>query len=404
MKIVYLLSYFELVGGQEFFLARQQAKQGHDVTVIASDVPYPIPGLHDRYRQDGFTDEQSTHRPGKIQYDGMTIYRLHSLFHYQDFILVGGVEKLLLEIRPDIIFGHEPRTMVPIISARLKKKLDCIYILDSHDFFHKVQNHAWWQRVLRYTEYFWWRRWFVDYAYRQADLIIPVADDCRNFMMKTHHITADRIRQLPLGLETDYFHYDEQTRISHRQKLGLAETDIVLLFAGYMFRRKALESLIDAVAKLKDLPLKLVFAGDGPADYITELKAQVEKLGVQQKVIFAGVGGRPQMIAHYCAADIGVWPGNNSLVVMEAMACRLPVIMADMQLAHLVKHGNGRLVPYGDTSALEAAIAELAKNPSLRKEMGLAGERSVLEQYSYMASARLVSSWMEELLAKKAKA
>lgn len=403
MRIVYLLSYFEVVGGQEFFLARQQAKQGHEVFVIAADVPYPIPGLRDRYLQDGLTDREYDHRPGRMQFAGLTIIRVHSFFHYQDFILVRGVKELLVELKPDVVFAHEVRNIVPMIGARYKKALGYVYFVDSHDFFHRVQNHAWWQRALRYVEYFWWRRWFVQYAFVRADALIAVAKDCRAFMIERHGIAPERIRDLPLGVESEYFTFDQQLRADTRRARGIEPDEFVLLFGGYMFRRKALENLVELMARLKNMKARLIFAGDGPADYIAELKALADKQGVADRIIFTGVVGRPQMRAWYCAADVGIWPGNNSLVVLEAMSCRLPVIMADMQLAHLVSHGNGLAVPYADTGAMEKSVRQLAADPKLRAEMGRLGEAAAIAHYSYAAIAKTVTAWMEEALAQKLK-
>ncbi|MBI4092927.1 MAG: glycosyltransferase family 4 protein [Candidatus Kerfeldbacteria bacterium] len=400
MRIVYLLSYFELVGGQEFFLARQQAKQGHEVFVVGSDLFYPVPRIRERYLMDGFGQEWLKRRPGRSKYEGLTIIRLPTVFHYQDFILVRGVKEVLVELRPDVVFGHEPRTIVPILGARYKQQFGYLYYLDSHDFFHTIQNHQWWQRWLRYAEYFWWRRWFVDYGLRQADRIIAVAEECRKFLVKRHGVPNDRIDYLPLGVETDFFQYDETARREIRQKLGGGSRDIILIFAGYMFRRKALESLIDLIAQVRDISLRLVFAGEGPADYLDELKSYAQKKGVAERVHFTGFLSRQEVTRYYAAADIGIWPGNNSLVIMEAMACRLPIIMADMQLAHLVSHGNGFKVPYADVGLMKEVIKKLATNPELRREMGLASEKASLEHYSYASLARQVSSWMEADLAK----
>ncbi len=400
MRIVYLLGMFEFFGGQELYLARQQARQGHQVAVVTSNTPYLFPNIVERYRLEGFPEQMASHRPGKFDFEGLRIIRLPTLFHYQDFVVVRGVKNILEELRPDVVFGHEPRTIAPILGARYKRRLGYLYYLDSHDFFHTVQNHRWWQRWLRYAEYFWWRRWFVDYALRRADRIIAVAEECRRFLVERHGIPNYRIESLPLGVETDFFQYDETARREIRQKLNCGSRDVILLFAGYMFRRKALESLIDLIAQVRDFPLRLVYAGEGPPDYLNELKHHALMKNVADRVHFTGFLSRKEIARYYAGADIGVWPGNNSLAILEAMACRLPIIMADMQLAHLVSHGNGFAVPYADVGALEQRIRELAVNRTLRHEMGQMSQAAALEQYSYASLARQVSGWMEADLAK----
>lgn len=401
MRITYLLSYFEVVGGQEFYLARQQAKQGHYVSVIASDRFYAVPGIRDRYRDEGFGPDWTRRVPGVSEYEGIRIVRLPTVIQYSDFIVVRGVRAALERERPDVVFGHEPRTVVPALGALWKRRLGYLYYLDVHDFFHAVQNHRWGQRFLRYAEYFWWRRFIVDYALRRADRIIPVAPECQRFLRTRHGIPIERMDYLPLGVETDLFRYEPKARERTRRELGYDATDVVLLFAGYMFRRKALERLVDLVARVTDVPLRLLYVGEGPTDYMTELRRHAEESGVADRVHFTGFVPRRRVTDFYAAADIGVWPGNNSLVTLEAMACRLPVIMADLQLKHLVAHANGFTVPYADLDAIEARVRELARDPALRRRMGAASERAAQAHYSYAAIARRVTGWMESDLAKR---
>lgn len=397
MRIVYLLSNFELVGGQEYYLARQQARQGHDITVVTSDRFYPLSNIQERYTLEGFGPEYQTRKVGIEQVDGFTIIRLPTVIRYQDFYLVRGVMTTLKRLQPDVVFAHEPRTIVPCFGALGKKSLGYAYFVDVHDFFHRVQNHAWWQRWLRYAEYFWWRKWFVQYALNKADCIISVADECKKFIHERHGMPLGRIRDLPLGVETDFFRFTSDGRVRRRKELGYGEHDVVLMFSGYMFRRKALESLIDVLAAEKGrLPLKLLLVGEIADDYRRELEVRAEKTGVAPQVRFYRFASRKTMAELYSAADIGVWPGNNTLAILEAMACCLPLVIADMQLAHLAKHGNGMCVPYADVPELRKSIVTLANDPILRKTMGERSGRAIHEQYSYAILARRVTEWMEE--------
>ena len=401
MKIIYLLSRFEPVGGQELYLARRQMLQGHDVLVVSSSLHYPLQNMRERYTLEGLTDEDYDRTEGPQTIDGLRILRLKSAFHYDDFVYVRGIKKVLQDFQPDVVFGHEPRTIMPILGAWYKQKFGYVYFLDTHDFFHKVQNHRWWQRALRYAEYFWWRKWFVLYALKRADRIIAVAGECRTFLEKRHGISPERINDLPLGVETDYYIYREENRFRSREELGYTGQDVVLIFSGYMFRRKAIESLIDALSHLKDLPLKLLLVGEGPEDYIRELKKHAAELHVDGQIRFFGFASRKRMEELYCAADIGVWPGNNTLAILEAMSCRLPLVIADMQLSHLAGHENGILVPYADVGALEKALLKLATDRELRVKMGEKGAAAVRTQYSYAVLADQLSSWMEEAIREK---
>lgn len=401
MRIIYLLSRFEPIGGQEFYLARQQMLQGHEVLIVTSSLHYPLQNLRERYRLEGLSDEAYEQMEGERTFEGLRVVRLSSPFHYHDFVFIRGLKKIFATFKPDIVFGHEPRTIVPVLGAWYKRLFRYVYFLDSHDFFHKVQNHTWWQRLLRYVEYFWWRKFFVQYALSRADKIIAVAGECRRFLEERHGIRPERISDLPLGVDTDYFHFDEHIRSKGRQALGYQSADIVLLFSGYMFRRKALESLIDALAHLHDLPLKLLLVGEGPSDYLEELREQTRKHNLDHRVHFFGFAARAHMNELYCAADIGIWPGNNTLAILEAMSCRLPLIIADMQLAHLAKYDNGLLIPYADVPTLERAIRTLATDGEKRIRMGENSVSAIRSDYSYKALGIRLTRWMEEAVKKQ---
>lgn len=401
MKIVYLLGVFEPFGGQELYLARQQARQGHEVTVVTSDRFYPLPNIRERYVLEGLASEMLNRSAGRTRHDGVTIIRLPTRFRYQDFYWVKGIASTLRELQPDVVFGHEPRTIVPFFGAVEKDRLGYVYFVDVHDFFHRVQNHAWWQRALRYAEYFWWRKWFVRYAFSKADCIIAVADECKKFIHQRHGVALDRIRDLPLGVDTDYFQHSDEGREKRRAELNIGERDIVLVFSGYMFRRKALETLIDVVAELQGrIRMKILFVGEIADDYQRELTTRAKNSGVASSIIFYGFASRATMSELYSASDIAVWPGNNTLAILEAMACGLPLVIADMQLAHLAKHGNGILVPYADVQALTLAIESLATDNERRARMGKESLRAVHELYGYDKLASTVTVWMEEAVRK----
>ena len=100
-----------------------------------------------------------------------------------------------------------------------------------------------------------------------------------------------------------------------------------------------------------------------------------------------------------CVSD----PNNegipNSLI--EAMACRKPVISTDVdQVAELVRHNvNGLLIPPNDVAALCAAIERLVTDPALCSQLGEAGRRLVEEQFSLPVAAAHYARVYRRLLA-----
>jgi glycosyltransferase involved in cell wall biosynthesis len=99
------------------------------------------------------------------------------------------------------------------------------------------------------------------------------------------------------------------------------------------------------------------------------------------------------LIEHYNAADVFTITStydNFPFVVLEAMACELPVIATRVGgLPKSVDHGcTGLLVESGDTEALKSAILAMAKDKDRRREMGRCGREKVVQKHSWMETAR----------------
>lgn len=124
-----------------------------------------------------------------------------------------------------------------------------------------------------------------------------------------------------------------------RKELGISADKILILSSGELIKRKNHETAIRAIARLKeqkkinspDTPqLQYVICGHGKLE--TYLKALVQKLNAADTITFAGY--REDMLEIYQAADIFLFPSYQEglpMALLEAMACRLPVICSDIR-------------------------------------------------------------------------
>jgi glycosyltransferase involved in cell wall biosynthesis len=161
-----------------------------------------------------------------------------------------------------------------------------------------------------------------------------------------------------------------------------------LLFASRLTHQKGLDILLKALATLQPLEWHLTIAGDGPrrADW----ESLSHSLGLQQRVDFVGWVDDEQLRKNYDAADIFVLPSRHEgmpNVVLEAMACGLPVIATGIAGSEeLVVDGQtGFLVPVDDPSALAAALKTLLTDPRRVQSMGQAGRERVVASYTWEA-------------------
>ena len=154
--------------------------------------------------------------------------------------------------------------------------------------------------------------------------------------------------------------------------------------------RKRLETLLEAVATLPDLDLRLTLVGDGPERH--ELEARARELGLTARVRFTGYVDDATKHALLCQADLFVLASAHEgfgIVYLEAMQHGLPVVAtADGgQADFLVDGRTGRLVPAGTVQHLADAIRNLARDPALRAQIA-AHNRGVAAEHSVRATAQ----------------
>jgi glycosyltransferase involved in cell wall biosynthesis len=182
-------------------------------------------------------------------------------------------------------------------------------------------------------------------------------------------VFADTIDVEEFGARADGLavHRDEL-----RDALGARADDVVVLSTGPLAPEKRHADLVHAAARTGDERLLLVLAGDGPErERLVDL-ARIR--GIRLVVLGEQAWGPP--IELYAAADVFVLLSDHetwAVVVNEAAACGLPVILSDrVGAAHdlLVDGENGVLVETGDVEAVAEALGRLARDPALRKAYG----------------------------------
>jgi L-malate glycosyltransferase len=207
-------------------------------------------------------------------------------------------------------------------------------------------------------------------------------------------VPADRITQLPNGVETD----------SIPVKVGYSLHDPVrLVFVGRLHEQKGLDVLFTAFQQLlkqyPDFNLRLQLLGDGPLR--GELNSLSQQLGIADQVDFVGMTGR--VYEHLQQADIFILPSRaegHSNALLEAMACGLPVIVSDIpaNLDVIENNRNGLTFRTGDPASLVKAVISLLEHPELREQLGGIARQTIESQYSLSFIAERYISLYKDVL------
>jgi glycosyltransferase involved in cell wall biosynthesis len=203
-------------------------------------------------------------------------------------------------------------------------------------------------------------------------------------------VGADRISVIPNGVETREFEA-LPTRTQARAELGLDENTMAVGLVGRLHHLKGADYLIEAMPRVLACKPDVKFAliGAGPEEQ--SLKALAEKRGVSDGVLFAGYRRDARRLMS--AFDIVVLPSRDeaqSISLLEAMACRRPVVAANVGgVPEVVDDGiTGLLYPAGDVHALAEAILALLNDGARRKAMGEAGRQRVADRFSRQSMLR----------------
>ena len=168
------------------------------------------------------------------------------------------------------------------------------------------------------------------------------------------------------------------------------EGPVRFVFSGRLVDWKGVQYLIQALATVRrHIPATLDILGSGPMR--AELERQVVSAGLSQSVTFRGWMAQPECAAVLARADVFVLPSLyecGGAVVLEAMACGLPVIATnwggpadylDASCGILVEPGTPATFPVG----LAEAMLSLANDSARRERMGAAGRAKAVEQFDW---------------------
>ena len=168
-----------------------------------------------------------------------------------------------------------------------------------------------------------------------------------------------------------------------RARLGLPEDRVLCAFVGRLTPQKDPDLLLGAWAMGRWSKAHLVLIGDGPLR--SRLEASVSSGPRKGQVTFTGAIAD---VARYLkAADLLVLPSRAegmSNVILEAMACGLPVVATDVPGNREMLGGEDRaglLVPAGNPAPLAEAIDTLAASAPLRREIGTAARALVEKRF-----------------------
>ena len=157
---------------------------------------------------------------------------------------------------------------------------------------------------------------------------------------------------------------------------------IVLLTVCRLIPCKGLETCLEAMSHLSELPITLRIVGNGAPAYELSLQKLAQHLGVTEQIEFIGAIPPSQIAEEYRTADLFVLASYFEafgIVLVEAMASGVPIVATKVGgIPTVVEDGvSAKLVPAGDAVSLAQAIRSLVTSEDRLHHMAIAArERS----------------------------
>ncbi len=314
-------------------------------------------------------------------------------------LLLFGTEliQLLKEFRPQIIQVEQgakalAHTQAIVLNQLLRLKAKNIFF-------------TWWN--LPYTLKF-PISLLESYNLHNTDGIISGNQDGATILRE--HGYQGAIKVMPqLGIDEKLF--APRTQLELTRKLAIERDDFVIGFVGRFVPEKGLITLLNALVILKDRPWKLLLVGRG------SLKSDILSIAatneIQDRIIIV------ESVAHTEVADyinlmstlvlpsettsdfktltsVG-WKEQFGHVLIEAMACKVPVIGSDSGEIPNVIGDAGLVFPEGDAEALANCCVQMME-AELAERLGTIGYMKAMSQYTNQALAKQQLEFYQELV------
>lgn len=364
MRIVQVAPFFyPHTGGVESHvraISRELVRQGHAVTVLTSRYDPALPG-----------DEEV---------DGIAIRRAPTLFTWFNTPVAPAMRREVAALGADVVHMHYPPPLSAYYAARGLRTARVPVCLTYHCDLYLPGPAG---RLLTALS----ERLFLPTILRRSDRIVVHA---RSYGITSNALRARELTVIPSAVDIDRFRPDLPAD-TVRRRLDL-DGRRVLAFAGRLVPHKGVDTILRALLELP-ADVALLVIGAGP--HLDSLVGLAERLRVEDRVRFVGAVPDEELAAYLRAADLFVFPSQNrlegfGLVVAEAMACGLPVVIADMPgVREVIEPGKeGLLAEPLIASDLAAQVRVLLDDPPLARAMGAAGRRRAEKRYGLPIVAR----------------
>ncbi len=234
----------------------------------------------------------------------------------------------------------------------------------------------------------------------RAQAFIALQESEREQIM-AHGVPAERIAVIPNGLNPANFNLNVSPG-AFRRRHRIPEEKKLILFLGRINRKKGVDMLIEAFARMKDLDAVLVIAGPDDGQ-LAEVKTLIARHALDNRVILTGLLTGDDVLHAYRDADLFVLPCRTDTfptTMMEACLMTVPMVVTEgVEIAHLVKGRAAEVVSF-DAQLFAEAMKRVLSDAGLREKYRTGCAALAQEVFSVTAAVNRLERLYQAVLAR----
>jgi len=387
VRILFLSHYFppevNAPASRTFEHCREWVRQGHEVTVVTCAPNHPRGIVYEGYRNRLWQREER---------GGIRVVRLWTYLaanegfakrtlNYVSYMISAVLAAPWLP-RADVVVTTSPQFFNGLAGYFVSRLKRAPWALEIRDLWPEsilsvgaIKN----ARIIRALE------WLERFAYRKADVIVPVTDAFKRYMVE-RGVPAEKIHVIKNGVDLDFYRGAEGPN-PLAVELGL-EGKFVAAYVGTHGMAHHLETVLEAAERLRPRrDVVFLMAGDGAER--DRLLAKKEAMGLENVLMLAQQpkGRMPEIWALTGASLVLLKKSDTFKTVIpskifESMAMKRPIVLGvEGESRELVgSAGAGLFVEPENAAQLAEAVVRLADDPALCRRLGESG-RAFVEQH-----------------------
>lgn len=320
MKVVMVKYFFDTEANYQITEMAKAWPKGHELVIITSKY---LDYVHKSYDE----SQELRDRVFEAKY-GVTIVRLDCWFRLGSRVFFKGLKSTVDSFSPDVLFMHG-----------IGDFNDVLYLYGRNKYLTFRDCHMSWIASKNRFAKLYYKFYSIFFApminrFQKYELVYALGLEEKEYI-KAIGVNDERIAMLPHGYNKNAYYPSIQLRKSFRERLGVADDELVITYTGKFDYAKSPDVSLDIYQYLgKDFieknRLKFVFIGPVNKTYFDEIfMAKLDKLTYKDRVTILPAVPADELVEVYNGTDLCLWPKETTLSSIHAQVCGRPVIMED---------------------------------------------------------------------------